>query len=259
MKPVKFKSSSGSTHCAPTLACVTQWERAAGNNLPPPGSIIKPLLFTAMSLSILIATRNSATPFIETIGTKLRPGASLHRYIADEAMAEVQERFVSLAGSNRGTLGHSGFWNRMLSGTTALADESAAIVRMPREVAQRFFGGTIRPSGGKNWLTLPMRSEAYNVSARTLNDLRFVPLGGDRALLVQREQTQFKRVTRGKKKGEINPKSRTHIAGGLAFYLLVKSVTQQGNRDVLPTDAVFAAAAKRGIQSYIASMKGAAA
>lgn len=201
-----------------------------------------------MSLTIQITQQDGAGPFVAELSEDIQPSTELHRYIADEAHYEVQQRFLALAETNRGVLGHSGFWNRMLSGTSALADETAAMVRMPREVAQRYFGGTITPQGGKTYLTIPARSEAYGKSARQFNDLRFVPFRSGAAALVQRDQTELTFFKSGKRKGQIKDAKET---GGAVFFWLVKSVTQRGNSEVLPDDETFAGAIVRGIESFL--------
>ena len=133
------------------------------------------LFFFLMSLSISISIRDHATPFVIEVGKDVTPNKELNQAVADQCLVETQRQFQNMAMQEQNPLKHTGFWNRMLSGTYATATDEAGIVRTPREVAQWFFGGTITPKAG-DWLTLPMRSEAVGVSARDFNDLRFVSL-----------------------------------------------------------------------------------
>jgi hypothetical protein len=123
-------------------------------------------------------------------------------------------------------------------------------------VAQRFFGGTILPIKG-TYLAIPLRSEAVGKSPRDFNDLRFIPpANGVAALLVQREQTQIS-YGRKRKDGSRGPVKQGKTVSEGAFYALVRSVTQRGNDDVLPTDEEFGAAATQGIESFIKARHGA--
>lgn len=208
---------------------------------------MKALLFL-MGLSISVSISDNATPFVTALERDVQPSQELYQAIADQMLTEVQRSFQDMSEKEQNPLKHTGFWDRMVSGTVALATDQMAIVRTPREVAQRFFGGTITPKKG-DWLTLPMRSEAVGVSARDFNDLRFVPLSNGTALLVQREQTQL--VKGRKRKDGTRPVKGRHVQGELAFYLLVKSVTQDGDTDVLPTDEEFMSAVRRGFAYFL--------
>ncbi len=205
-----------------------------------------------MSLTISFTLRDDVTPFVHRVRTDIRPNRTMHRYMADEARAEVRSNFAILAGEEHNAMGapSSGFWQRMIDGTVALSTEEAAIVRMPREIAQRFYGGPISPIAGK-YLAIPARTEAYNKSPRQFDDLRFVPLGPGRGMLVQRAQTQLTPFKSGKRKGQIKSVEET---GGGVFYWLVSGVTQRPNPRVLPANEVLGAAALRGFGTYLQTL-----
>ncbi|MBI3886155.1 MAG: hypothetical protein HY302_10545 [Opitutae bacterium] len=90
-------------------------------------------------------------------------------------------------------------------------------------IAQRYFGGEIRPKTGK-FLTLPVAPAAYGHRAREFNDLHAIYFSDGSGILV-RDNTETKSGV-----GEI-------------YFRLVKSVAQKPDPSVLPTEAELTAAA----------------
>ncbi len=92
-------------------------------------------------------------------------------------------------------------------------------------IAQRYFGGEIRPRNSK-YLTIPARDEAEGRRARDFNNLE--PVFGRNGIyaLAERSATRLKRV-----KGRFQAGGET--GGGIMFWL-VKSVTQKPDSSVLP-------------------------
>lgn len=208
-----------------------------------------------MSYSIaIISDMDLPRQYVEGIERAVRPNLEMHREISAEAVVIVKQRFAEKGNEpNQHNWPSTGFWQRMIGGTIPLADEESAGVRMPREVAQRFFGGTITPVDNE-YLAIPAREEAYGMSPLQFNDLRFVPFASGSAALVQRNQQTVGTFKSGKKKGERNPKTTGEKIGGGVFYWLVKSVTQRPDETVLPTEEEFTAAARRGINTYMDRM-----
>jgi hypothetical protein len=200
-----------------------------------------------MSLTLSISISDTATEFITSLERDVQPSREMNQSVAEQMLVEVKRTFQNMFDKEENVLKSTGFWMYMNSNTFPYSTDDAAMVSMPRPVAQRYFGGTITPKAG-DWLTLPLRSEAVGVSARDFNDLRFVPIGNDRALLVQKDQTQ---ISQGRKREDGTRKEVHTEVGGMAFYLLVKSVTQAGNSDILPSYEEFASAAKRGINYFL--------
>ena len=202
-------------------------------------------------VSYSISIVDNATPTMMRLAAALNAGESMNRAIAEAALPVFQNHFRGLAGSNKNRFGaRGGYWNRMLSGTKAVGTNQAAIIRMPREMALRYFGGTVTPKGGAKNLSIPARTEAYGKSARDFNDLRFVQFGrGGAKALVQRDQTSFTRTKSGKRKGQI---SGQREIGGMVFYWLVPKATIRGDRSVLPDEQEIIKGARRGLESYLA-------
>jgi hypothetical protein len=204
-----------------------------------------------MSFSVQVTINDGATPFIQELKVDCQPSQELYQRIADQATALVQQKFRDNDDNYQSPF-HTGFWGDMRAGTFAVATDEMATVRMPRPVAQRFFGGTITPVSG-TYLTIPLRQEAAGRKITTFNDLRFIPAGNGSLLAVQKDG--FKTV-RGRKRKDGSRPEKQEAIGGLALYLLVASVTQRGNPDVLPDDYGFAAAAYRGISGFLKARHG---
>jgi len=201
-----------------------------------------------MSLTLRINVSDLATPRLARLEEALRDSAALNRYVADAALALTEKAFVrNAAVPNKNAWPSTGFWTRMLSGTTATADADAATVRMPGEVAQRFFGGTITPKSGKSFLAIPARMEANGKSPLQFDDLHFVPTGPDRGMLVQNDKTVKAKGARARKDGSF----KTEEVGGGVFFWLVKSVIQSADPSVLPDEADYLESALGGINTYL--------
>ncbi len=111
-------------------------------------------------------------------------------------------------------------------------------------LAQRLLGGTLHPVHS-TYLTIPARAEAYGKRAREFNDLEI--LWGRRGpiALVQRNHT---RLGRGKK-------GRPSEQGGGVFFWLVKSVTQNPDPTVLPSEADLGRDIGNAVTSYLQALQ----
>ena len=202
--------------------------------------------FKAMSLTIKISDGVSAR--LGQVATTLRDRRGANRAAAEGALPVIQNQFRGLSSSNRNRFGvRGGFWNRMLAGTSARADAQQGVVRMPREVALRYFGGIVTPKKSK-FLAIPARAEAYGKSPRQFNDLRFQPFAGKPGgMLVQRDQT---RVSYGRARKDGSRKVTTDAAGGGVFFWLVPMAIIKADRNVLPTGAQLSEGALRGLETW---------
>lgn len=131
-------------------------------------------------------------------------------------------------GANR-----TGLYTEAARGTQnpELRSDGVAISINQRALAQRFFGGTIKPTTGK-FLTIPARTEAYGHRAREFDNL--VPIifrGGQSGALVERDAT----VVRGGARGAGAGRSKGQGIGGGVFFWLVKRVVQRADPSVLPS------------------------
>lgn len=137
--------------------------------------------------------------------------------------------------------------------TPTVSGSQATVVVNQVGLAQRWLGGTITAghgtsswSGGPTrYLTIPARPEAYGRRAGEFKDLEFVPATTDHpAMLVQALQTVLKRTKKGfKAVGE---------AGGMAMFWLVRSVKQEADPTVMPSDDKYNEAVGTAVNEFLA-------
>ena len=211
-----------------------------------------------MRLAITIE-RDDARPTFRGISEGMSDKLRMNNAVANAALVPVQRNFRALSQTNRNSFGvRSSFWNRMNSATYADADDSAGYVRMPREVALRYFGGTVMPKKA-SLLAIPALAAAYGKSPRDFSDLRlaiFTKQGGGKTFALVQNQSQairYKRV-KGRTKIARGPVSGT-VAGSkekpIVFYWLVPSAAIAPNPEVLPSPEVLGAAVKQGVDGYL--------
>ena len=177
---------------------------------------------------------DTTTPELRKLVAALKDKSSLNKVMANAGRIVIQDHFATYAQTNRNRFGRpSTFWKRMRQATYAESDSTVAAVVMPREVAQRRFGGTIKPTGGRKNLTIPLDRAAYNKSARTFQDL-FV-------LTLKRGGTERRFLAMKLRKNRIK-----------VLYALRESVTQTGSADVLPSDSKIVDAVREAAVEYIA-------
>ena len=179
-----------------------------------------------------------ATPELTALIRALKDRSGLHRAMANGGRIAVQDHFAKFAMGNRNRFGRpSTFWRRMRGATQAESSAQSAAVVMEREVALRRFGGTIRPTGPRKALTIPVNPRAYNRKAASFDGLFVV---------------KFKKGTRqGGGKGSVFLARKGRKGALELMYLLTPKATIKPNADVLPTDAALAAAVKEAATQYL--------
>jgi len=131
------------------------------------------------------------------------------------------------------------------------AEEGGSAVTIPAVgFRQRYEGGPILPVVSK-WLTIPATAEAYGRRAREFDDIEFAIIGGKPALVRKEDQGSVDFIS-----GKVIPKAKRKKAAVL--FWLRKSVFQQADPTVMPSDLEMEAAAVFGGEAYLASLKGAA-
>lgn len=116
---------------------------------------------------------------------------------------------------------------------------------------QRYHGGTITPQG-RQWLTVPARSEAYGHRAGEF-DLQFIPVRADLALLVTKDGNRGRYLSVSPKTGRRTTRSG-NLQSGLVMYWLVKEVRQDEDHGVIPTEAQFNEALAQGTNDWLATI-----
>lgn len=119
------------------------------------------------------------------------------------------------------------------------SNDTQAVVRIPRSTGLgRAFGAvTIRPGGGKKFLTIPDHKETYGKTVRDdfpEGTFRFAIVGGRFPALVWTKTTA------------------THLKGRVAFWLK-KEVKQKQDRTLLPPDAEWVDVARKSGLAWISN------
>jgi len=157
------------------------------------------------------------------------------RKVAGRASANlVQKHLRGLDRARPNALGgrRSHFYSLAAMAVSFVTDPQGALVTVAHlGIAQRYYGGTIRPINA-NALAIPARPEAYGRRPKDADNPQdlFVRPGraGRTAVLARREGKRLQ-----------------------IWYWLVKSVTQDPDPTVLPTEAEIAAAANDKIDTHI--------
>lgn len=175
---------------------------------------------------------DTARPSLRALAARAADRGAVHRVMGVSGTRIVKDRFALMADVQRNPWGKAPqFWKRMNRATRWESGQDFADVVMPREVAQRFYGGPIKPTGGRKYLTIPAHRSAYRRSARSFQDLKLVLFGrGSGAKLALAKKT----------------KTATTV-----LYWLVKGVTQAGDSRVIPTPAEFAAGIEPDVMAYL--------
>ncbi len=176
-----------------------------------------------------------ASPAVEQLAALVRGSQIANRYIGAVAVL-IRKNFKALDDERANTMGgkRTHFYAEASKGTTWEAEASGGTISVHATgIAQRLFGGTIKPVKGK-WLAIPARAEAYGHSPRDFDDLE-PRIGANAGALVQRVSQSFSMVKDQRKgnKGGQRSKPGAEQGGGVLFWL-VKSVTQDPDETVLP-------------------------
>jgi hypothetical protein len=135
----------------------------------------------------------------------------------------------------------SGFRERAARRIKGVSDDTAAIVRIPRNTGLgRAFGDvTLRPGTGRTYLTIPACAETYGKvvtdSCFPAGSFAFATLGGRYPALLWAES------------------GGSHEKGKVAYWLR-REVVQRQDRALLPSDAGYTALASEEAKTYIASL-----
>jgi hypothetical protein len=210
---------------------------------------------------ILKVEYDEAAPQLEELRGALADRLGINRAIAARILVPVQLNFREMAMTNHNRFGaRSSFWNLMLSGTYADANEQEAIVGMPAPVALRYFGGTVHPVQA-HALAIPNRIEAYGKSPRDFPNLQVIPFkrsDGSQILALVENLSQLVKILKSGRvrRGPVIGFADKADAQGRAteddvFFWLVPVATIAGNPAVLPTDEAILDAARGGFDSYI--------
>ena len=190
----------------------------------------------------------NARDFIVQVEGNLRSRKSLNDALGRSLARMLQEHFrVRNTEPNKMQAPKTNFWNQVRDATVMTeATDSGATVRIAE---QRFgihlFGGTVKPTGGRKFLTIPIIKEARARSVaeyenQTRRKLFRLPFG--RVLFERDEQgnrsfTGRERVTVRGNRGQYNSITIRERSRVRPVYALKQSVTIQKDPRALPESA----------------------
>ena len=157
----------------------------------------------------------------------LKNPEALNRVTSNAVAIEVRSVFRGISGKEKNQFGRPPtFWARMIGSVRPIFTEKSAAVEMNRAIALRYFGGTVRPTGGKRFLTIPVSAKAYGKSARSFPNLFVFRYAGDgpngKAFLAMQDR-----------KGDgIGPGKKDKLT---LMYLLLRSTKHKADKSILPT------------------------
>lgn len=175
---------------------------------------------------------DTATPALAATTRGLAP-AALGAVIGRAGRNTVREHLFARDGQGNALGGRrTHFFGQAARATNfALQGDTVVIAIDHVGIAQRFFGGTIRPKSAK-YLTIPVHPAAHGKRAREFSDLEVIFGAGGRPVALAR-------------------KARGRRGFGEIYYRLVRSVTQQPDTSVLPTDAQLDSAIQSEVEPYV--------
>ncbi|MGH2603675.1 MAG: hypothetical protein ACRDJ9_30365, partial [Dehalococcoidia bacterium] len=195
----------------------------------------------------LTALRDGAAA-VDALGRVLTPEA-IQPIVGRSATNTIRKHLFELNQSRPNRLGgrRTNFYAQAGRATSFTAAGDTVTVSIASVgIAQRYFGGTITPKTAK-FLTIPAVPEAHGKRAGEFPDLEFAVPGGHPALI--RRQQQAVKFRRDRKTGLRRAFAGAERGGEVIFWL-AKSVTQQADPSVLPTDETIVTNAQRDVQAY---------
>lgn len=211
-----------------------------------------------MSLGIQIEIRGLGAGLPEMAGAMVSRDAIAA--VASRGVANrVRENFDHLERTrpNKKGFPRTHLWSQFRRATqnpTAIGGGWLAVAVNHVAVAQRLFGGPIRPVNA-DFLTLPATAEAHGKRAREFNNLEFgiapdPELGGALRPALIEAQSQAVSFGRRKKDGTRTVKPG-ELRGGRVYYWLARMVNQRPDPAVLPTEAELVKAAEMPARDFM--------
>lgn len=199
-----------------------------------------------MSTAILINATNTAGPAARRVSRVIAP-ARLNPVIGRSVNNTVREHLFGLNQTRPNQLGgrRTNFYAQAARATNfKVISDSEILVSIPQVgIAQRFFGGTIKPKG-KKYLTIPAHPSAHGKRAGEFADLRFAIVPGKGPALVLKTAIKAKRV-----KGD---NTLSYTGGDLVvMFWLRRSITQKPDPTVLPYEELMTARVQDAVDAIL--------
>lgn len=186
-------------------------------------------------MPLAISIQDNATPWLNFLARHLAEPV-LQDKIGGEVTRLLLDHLTALDIARPNALGgrRTHFYESAGKNTSyATHDNGVTISVNQTGIAQRYFGGTIEPGPGKKYLTIPARAEAHGRRAGEFDNLEFLFGRHGPYALAERQATAIKFR---KRKGETTVAASEERGSGI-FYWLVKSVSQDPDSSVLPSES----------------------
>ena len=207
-----------------------------------------------MPFGLSLKVTDLVTPTVAAVARGLAP-EKLGPVIGRSAVNVWRGHLFDLNRTRPNKLGgaRTGFFAQAARSANFRAEGDGSVIVSVNSVgiAQRFFGGTIRPKAGKKYLTIPVAPEAYGKTAREFPQLVLVFGRGGQPIALATPSTRTVQTTTNKR-GKTVQQATGRL--GVIMFRLVKSVTQKPDPTVIPTAAVFDAAVGHDVDAYTARL-----
>lgn len=200
-------------------------------------------------------TEDTASPALLAIARSLEDRTGLHGALAGRGERVLRDHFAQRESEpNKRGWPKQHFWDQ-IRGATAVSRvdrEGAEITVNDPRLAQKIYGGEIKPGAGKKYLALPAIAEAYGRSPGGVPNLHPLirMISGERRVIALAEnlasEIKFGRL----KKDGSRTVTQTASRIGTIWYWLVKSVNQPKDQRALPTNEEFEQALLEEAETY---------
>lgn len=203
-----------------------------------------------MALGIEVSlVKDDASPAIRGVVAGLQPSA-VNPIIGRSAVNAYRSHLFALNESRANALGgqRTNFYAQAARGTSfTIAGDFVIVSIASVGIAQRYFGGTIKPVRSK-FLTIPARAEAHGKRASEFKDLQLLWNRNGPFALARRLSTA---ITIGRRSADgVRAIGRGKLQGGEILFWLKKEVTQKPDVSVLPTQLALQENIQRDVFAY---------
>lgn len=200
---------------------------------------------------ISIDITDNASPSLAAVFNEVGAQKGLREVAGRQGRNTVREHLFKLDAERENALGgkRTHFYSNAANSTNfRLVDDGVVIAINHTGLAQRYFGGPIRPVNS-TYLAIPARAEAHGKRPREFSNLEIVFGRGRRPVgLAETRSTDIK--LRKKKDGTVRV-TPGQERGGLMMFWLVKEAYQAEDPTVLPTAGVLGGQILERVTKYM--------
>lgn len=173
----------------------------------------------------------------------LKNTEGLNKVTSNAVAIEVRKVFRSIGGGQKNKFSRPPtFWKRMIDSVRPIFSSTSSLVEMNRAIALRYFGGIVRPTGGRKYLTIPVNAKAYGRSAKDFPGMFVVRYAGD-----GKNGRAFLAIQDGK--GDVvGPGKKDKLT---LMYLLKSSTKHKADKSVLPAESRIKQVMTNAVHDYL--------